>query len=165
MKISTVYILLITATFFSYLASPCYAQSSSVVSPNENVQPLQKKSNQHAESSERTLKTDQDKQSNRATATAAELSSINELKEVEVKINNLLTEVRKQLANDANKEWFSQNLEKSIHQKAEQACPSIPVLTLMLGNEPFVCTPGMDKQELLYAIEFLNVSINGMLTK
>ena len=118
------------------------------------------------ESAEGTIKAEQVKQSNRATDTAADFSSSNhELKEVEVKINKLLTEVRNQLAIESNKEWFSQNLEKSLRQKSEQVCPNIPVLTLMFGNESFVCTPGMDKQELLYAIEFLNVSINGMLTK
>jgi septal ring factor EnvC (AmiA/AmiB activator) len=118
------------------------------------------------ESAQRMTKAEKANQSNRATDTAADFSSSNhELKEVEVKINKLLTEVRNQLAIDSNKEWFSQNLEKSLRQKSEQVCPNIPVLTLMFGNESFVCTPKMDKQELLYIIDFLNVSINGMLTK
>lgn len=116
--------------------------------------------------SEHSIKAEKEKQNYRVTATTTEFSSFGtNHKEFEIKINNLLMEVRKQLANDSNKEWFIQNLEKSLRQKVEQVCPNIPVLNLMFINEPFVCTPDMDKQELLYAIEFLNVSINAMLTK
>jgi hypothetical protein len=100
------------------------------------------------------------------TATAADFS--NEMKaftELEVKVNSLLKEARILLAEESNKQWFQENLEKGLRQKSEQVCPNLPVLTLMFGNDPFVCTPNMDKQELFYAIEFLNVSINGMLTK
>jgi hypothetical protein len=96
----------------------------------------------------------------------SEQSALNpELKELGIKINLLLNQVRTQLADASNKQWFSENLQSSLTAKIAQVCPNIPVLTLMLGNEPFVCTPNMDKQELLYAIDFLNVSINGMLTK
>ncbi len=96
----------------------------------------------------------------------SEQSALNpELKELGIKSNLLLNQVRTQLADASNKQWFSENLQSSLTAKIAQVCPNIPVLTLMLGNEPFVCTPNMDKQELLYAIDFLNVSINGMLTK
>ena len=96
----------------------------------------------------------------------SEQSALNpELKEFGIKINLLLNQVRTQLADASNKQWFSENLQSRLTAKIAQVCPNIPVLTLMLGNEPLVCTPNMDKQELLYAIDFLNVSINGMLTK
>ncbi len=35
------------------------------------------------------------------------------------------------------------------------------MLTLIFGNEQFTISPKMDKQELHYAVDFLNVSING----
>jgi hypothetical protein len=35
----------------------------------------------------------------------------------------------------------------------------------MLGTQSFIVTPEIEKQELLYVIDVLNVSINGMLTK
>ncbi len=101
-----------------------------------------------------------------STALRADKSALNtDLKELGIKINFLLNQVQNQLGDASNKQWFSENLQSSLTAKIAQVCPNIPVLTLMLGNEPFVCTPNMDKQELLYAIDFLNVSINGMLTK
>lgn len=106
---------------------------------------------------------------NSATTTASELqlnadrSAV--LDEFEVKINTLLKEVRNQLLEVSNAQWFEENLQNSLRMKSAQACPNIGLIGLIKGNEPFVSTSKMDKQELLYAIEFLNVSINGMLTK
>jgi hypothetical protein len=104
--------------------------------------------------------------SSSSAVTATESSKINpELKELEVKINFLLKEVRSQLRDGSNLLWFEENLQSSLRMKSAQACPSVHLIELVRGNEAFVVTPNMDKQELLYAIEFLNVSINGMLTK
>jgi hypothetical protein len=95
-----------------------------------------------------------------------EQSSLNpELKELGIKINVLLKDVRSQLRDASNLLWFEENLQNSLRLKSAQACPSVHLIELVRGNEAFVVTPNMDKQELLYAIEFLNVSINGMLTK
>lgn len=88
-----------------------------------------------------------------------------ELKELVIKINLLLNQVQNQLGDASNMQWFSENLQSSLSAKSAQVCPNIRLLEFMLGNESFVCAPNMEKQELLYAIDFLNVSINGMLTK
>ena len=101
-----------------------------------------------------------------STASTVEQSALNpELKELGIKINLLLNQVRTQLADASNMQWFSENLQSSLTAKIAQVCPNIRLLEFMLGNESFVCAPNMEKQELLYAIDFLNVSINGMLTK
>ena len=101
-----------------------------------------------------------------STASTVEQSALNpELKELGIKINLLLNQVQNQLGDASNKQWFSENLQSSLTAKIAQVCPNIRLLEFMLGNESFVCAPNMEKQELLYAIDFLNVSINGMLTK
>ena len=101
-----------------------------------------------------------------STASTVEQSALNpELKELGIKINLLLNQVRTQLADASNMQWFSENLQSSLSAKSAQVCPNIRLLEFMLGNESFVCGPNIEKQELLYAIDFLNVSINGMLTK
>ena len=95
-----------------------------------------------------------------------EKSALNpEFKEFGIKINSLLNEVRTQLGDASNKQWFSENLQSSLSAKSAQVCPNIALVDLMLSTESFILTPEMDKQELLYVIDFLNVSINGMLTK
>lgn len=88
-----------------------------------------------------------------------------ELKELGLKINLLLNQVRTQLADASNKQWFSENLQRSLSAKSAQVCPNIALVDLMLSSQSFILTPEMDRQELLYVIDFLNVSINGMLTK
>ena len=101
-----------------------------------------------------------------STALRADKSALNtDLKELGIKINFLLNQVQNQLGDASNKQWFSENLQSSLTAKIAQVCPNIRLLEFMLGNESFVCAPNMEKQELLYAIDFLNVSINGMLTK
>ena len=101
-----------------------------------------------------------------STASIVEQAALNtELKELGLKINLLLNQVRTQLSEASNKQWFSENLQSSLSAKSAQVCPNIRLFEFMLGNESFVCAPNMEKQELLYAIDFLNVSINGMLTK
>ena len=101
-----------------------------------------------------------------STASIVEQSALNpELKELGIKINLLLNQVRTQLADASNKQWFSENLQRSLSAKSAQVCPNIALVDLMLGTQPFTLTQDMDKQELLHAIDFLNVSINGMLTK
>ena len=101
-----------------------------------------------------------------STASIVEQAALNtELKELGLKINLLLNQVRTQLSEASNKQWFSENLQSSLSAKSAQVCPNIRLLEFMLGNESFVCAPNMEKQELLYAIDFLNVSINGILTK
>lgn len=100
------------------------------------------------------------------TASTVEQSALNpELKELGNKINLLLNQVQNQLGDASNKQWFSENLQSSLSAKSAQVCPNIVLVELMLGAQSFILTPEMDKQELLYVIEFLNVSINGMLTK
>jgi hypothetical protein len=95
-----------------------------------------------------------------------EQSSLNpELKELGIKINLLLNQLQNQLGDASNKQWFSENLQSSLSAKSAQVCPNIALVDLMLSTESFILTPEMDKQELLYVIDFLNVSINGMLTK
>jgi hypothetical protein len=95
-----------------------------------------------------------------------EQSALNpELKELGNKINLLLNQARTQLADASNKQWFSENLQSSLSAKSAQVCPNVALVDLMLGTQSFILTPEMDKQELLYIIDFLNVSINGMLTK
>jgi hypothetical protein len=88
-----------------------------------------------------------------------------DMKEFAIKINLLLNEVRIQLTDASNKKWFSENLQSSLNAKSAQVCPNVALVDLMLGTHSFIPTPEMDKQELLYVIDFLNVSINGMLTK
>jgi hypothetical protein len=95
-----------------------------------------------------------------------EQSALNpELKELGIKINLLLNQVRTQLADASNKQWFSENLQSSLSAKSAQVCPNIALIDLMLGTQSFIVTPEIEKQELLYVIDVLNVSINGMLTK
>ena len=101
-----------------------------------------------------------------STASTVEQSSLNpELKELGIKINLLLNQVHTQLGDAANKQWFSDNLQSSLIAKSAQVCPNIALVDLMLGTQSFILTQEMDKQELLHVIDFLNVSINGMLTK
>jgi hypothetical protein len=101
-----------------------------------------------------------------STASRVEQSALNpELKELGIKINLLLNQVRTQLADASNKQWFSENLQRSLSAKSAQVCPNIALVDLMLSSQSFILTQDMDKQELLHAIDFLNVSINGMLTK
>jgi len=101
-----------------------------------------------------------------STASTVEQSALNpELKELGIKINLLLNQARTQLADVSNKQWFSDNLQSSLIAKSAQVCPNIALVDLMLGTQSFIATPEMEKQELLYFIDFLNVSINGMLTK
>jgi hypothetical protein len=88
-----------------------------------------------------------------------------DMKELATKINVLLKEVRSQLMDASNKQWFSENLQSSLSAKSAQVCTNIALVDLMLSTDSFILTPEMDKQELLYVIDFLNVSINGMLTK
>lgn len=95
-----------------------------------------------------------------------EQSALNpESKELGFKINLLLDQVRTHLADASNKQWFSENLQSSLNVKSAQVCPNVALVDLVLGTQSFILTPEMEKQELLYVIDFLNVSINGMLTK
>lgn len=101
-----------------------------------------------------------------STASTVEQSALNpELKELGIKINLLLNQVRTQLADASNKQWFSENLQSSLSAKSAQVCPNTALVDLMLSSQSFILTQDMDKQELLHVIDFLNVSINGMLTK
>ena len=101
-----------------------------------------------------------------STASIVEQSALNpELKELGIKINLLLNQVRTQLGDAANKQWFSDNLQSSLIAKSAQVCPNIALVDLMLSSQSFILTQEMDKQELLHVIDFLNMSINGMLTK
>ena len=101
-----------------------------------------------------------------STALTADQLALNpELKELGIKINLLLTQVQNHLGDASNMQWFNENLQSSLSAKSAQVCPNIALVDLMLGTQSFILTPEMDKQELLYVIDFLNVSINGMLTK
>ena len=101
-----------------------------------------------------------------STALTTDQSAQNpELKELVIKINLLLNQVQNQLGDASNMQWFSENLQSSLSAKSAQVCPNIALVDLMLSSQSFILTQDMDKQELLHAIDFLNVSINGMLTK
>jgi hypothetical protein len=101
-----------------------------------------------------------------STSSRVEQSALNpELKELGIKINLLLNQVRTQLADASNEQWFSENLQRSLSAKSAQVCPNIALVDLMLSSRSFILTQDMEKQELLHVIDFLNVSINGMLTK
>jgi hypothetical protein len=106
---------------------------------------------------------------NSATSTASELQlnadrSV-ELDEFEAKINTLLTLVRTALVVESNAAKFHENLEQSIRMKSEQVCPSIALMDLIKGAAPFTASPETGKQELIYAVEFLNVVLNEMSAK
>tara|TARA_B110000908_G_C10052651_1_gene356883 strand:+ start:57 stop:575 length:519 start_codon:yes stop_codon:yes gene_type:complete len=102
-----------------------------------------------------------------STALTADQSALNpKLKEIGIKINLLLTQVQNHLEDASNMQWFSENLQSSLSAKSAQVCPNIALVDLVMGTQSFILTPEMDKQELLYAIDFLkNMSFNGMLTK
>lgn len=106
---------------------------------------------------------------NSATATASELQlnadRAAELDELEVKINSLLTLVRTALVVESNATKFHENLEQSIRMKSEQVCPSIALMDLINGSEPFTASPKTGKQELSYAVEFLSVVLNEVSAK
>lgn len=88
-----------------------------------------------------------------------------ELDELEVKINSLLTPVRTALVVESNATKFHENLKQSIRMKSEQVCPSIALMDLINGSEPFTASPNTGKQELSYAVEFLSVVLNELSAK
>ena len=108
-------------------------------------------------------------QENLATATVVdkELSQVAKSKysELETKINVQLKELRSLLSDETKQLWFSENLENSIAAKSEQVCPSIDLIKLIYSAKQFVVTSDMDSKQLLYAVEFLNVSINELKEK
>jgi hypothetical protein len=113
--------------------TPIVAQTISGNSFQENVQPLQKKSNQHEESA---------------------------ISLLEAKINHLLRDLRKLLLIDSKKYTFDQQLSNTIYAKAEQACPSIALKNLINSNDSFVAPANANKQELQLACEVLSVAVN-----
>ena len=88
-----------------------------------------------------------------------------ELAEFEAKINTLLSLVRASLVVESNAAKFHENLEQSIRMKSEQVCPNIALMDLIKGSTPFTASSEMDKQELLYVIDFLNVVLNELSAK
>jgi hypothetical protein len=114
-------------------ANRSYAQTISGYSTQENVQPLQKRSNQQAET---------------------------DISLLEAKINHLLLDLRKLLLIDSKKYTFDQQLSNTIYAKAEQACPSIALKNLIISNETFVAPANANTQELQLACEVLSVAVN-----
>jgi hypothetical protein len=111
-------------------------------------------------------KADQVEQSTGVVATMTDALPINQqITELQTKINDLLIEMHKHLAHNGNKEWFRQNMERSLRQKAEQTCPYIPVIDLIVGDKLLVSTPSMNEQQLNNTLEFLIVLRNTVLTK
>jgi hypothetical protein len=78
---------------------------------------------------------------------------------------NLLNRVRNQLADASIKQWFSVKRSSNLNTKSAKACPNIELVDLMLGTQSFIATPEMEKQELLYFIDFFNVMLNEVSAK
>ncbi len=77
----------------------------------------------------------------------------------EEKINNLLKEVRTLLMNKEKSKRFGDEFAALIYSKAEQACPSIPLKELIYSKSDYVASKVSSEDELSYAVELLNHSI------
>lgn len=78
-----------------------------------------------------------------------------EQKNLEQKVNLLLTGIREKLSVREVKEKYESNLADQIHAKADLKCPSIPLRRLLSSNNRFAFNEGMVKEEVYYLAELL----------
>ena len=86
-----------------------------------------------------------------------------EQKNLEQKINLLLTSIRQRLAVPQVSERFETVLSEQIYAKANVKCTSIPLKRLFNSNNRFAFNEGMVREEVYYLAELLqslNVLIN-----
>ena len=84
-------------------------------------------------------------------------------KNLEQKVNLLLTSIRQRLAVPQVSERYQTVLADQINAKAELKCPSIPLKRLLNSNNRFAFNEGMVKEEVYYLAELLqnlNVLLN-----
>jgi hypothetical protein len=87
-----------------------------------------------------------------------------EQKNLELKINLLLSEVRQKLTNQVVKERFESGLSDQIYTKAEYRCPSIQLKRLMNSNSSFKFKEETMPEEANYLAELLQ-SLNVLLNQ
>lgn len=78
-----------------------------------------------------------------------------EQKNLEQKVNLLLTGIREKLSVREVKEKYESNLADQINAKADLKCPSIPLRRLLNSNNRFAFNEGMVKEEVYYLAELL----------
>lgn len=78
-----------------------------------------------------------------------------EQKNLEQKINLLLTSIRQRLAVPQVSERFETVLSEQIYAKANVKCPSIPLKRLFSSNNRFAFNEGMVREEVYYLAELL----------
>ena len=78
-----------------------------------------------------------------------------EQKNLEQKVNLLLTSIRQRLAVPQVSERYQTVLADQINAKAELKCPSISLKRLLSSNSRFAFTEGMVKEEVYYLAELL----------
>ena len=86
-----------------------------------------------------------------------------EQKNLEQKVNLLLTSIRQRLAVPQVSERYQTVLADQINAKAELKCPSISLKRLLNSNNRFAFNEGMVKEEVYYLAELLhnlNVLLN-----
>jgi hypothetical protein len=87
-----------------------------------------------------------------------------EQKNLEQKINLLLSGIREKLAVQAVKERFESGLSSQIYEKAAVKCPSIQLKRLMKSNSSFVLRQETTIEEATYFAELLQ-SLNVLLNQ
>ena len=86
-----------------------------------------------------------------------------EQKNLEQKVNLLLTSIRQRLAVPQVNERYQTVLSEQIYAKANVKCPSIPLRRLFSSNNRFAFNEGMVREEVYYLAELLqdlNVLLN-----
>jgi hypothetical protein len=78
-----------------------------------------------------------------------------EQKNLEQKVNLLLTSIRQRLAVPQVSERFETVLSEQIYAKANVKCPSIPLRRLLNSNNRFAFNEGMVSEEAYYLAELL----------
>ena len=78
-----------------------------------------------------------------------------EQKNLEQKVNLLLTSIRQRLTVPQVSERYQTVLADQINAKAELKCPSIPLKRLLNSNNRFAFNEGMAKEEVYYLAELL----------
>jgi hypothetical protein len=87
-----------------------------------------------------------------------------EQKNLEQKVNLLLTSIRQRLAVPQVSERFETVLSEQIYAKANVKCPSIPLKRLFSSNNRFAFNEGMVREEVYYLAELLQ-SLNVLLNQ
>jgi hypothetical protein len=78
-----------------------------------------------------------------------------EQKNLEQKVNLLLTSIHQRLAIPQVNERYQTVLSEQIYAKANVKCPSIPLRRLLSSNNRFAFNEGMVKEEVHYLAELL----------